>query len=1108
MRKTDIDISDWLRGLGLEEYRTVFAENGVDGEILPEIRGEDLIAMGISAVGHRRKLLSAIERLTATDDDAASQGAERRQMTLMFCDIVGSTRKVVRHDPEDSRKVIQAFTHAVETAAHAREGFVAKFMGDGALVYFGYPKGLENNAEAAVRAGLDTIQALNDLAWPDGAPVEVRVGVATGRVVVGDVIGRGSAREINVIGETAHLASRLLSLAAPGEIVIDARTRRILGDLMTVAPLGMREVKGYDHPIALWTVTGNRAARSRFIALRAGAMSGLVGRSESLATLLTACDRTYAGQGCVVTIRGEAGIGKSRIAHELSSHAVDRGMDVMSWFCSPGETITAYAPVVGHYAMALDAQSYAERRAQLEAALLPVASDPAEVMALFERLLGLPPSSALLQDYSPPRIRRRTIEVILEQIAARARVRPLLLVIEDSHWSDPSTAELAQELARLAASLPLLLLTTYRNDIDDVWPDVAGITRIRLQRLADPDCDAFVRSIAGTFPLSDDRIRAILTRADGVPLFLEELTRAVLDNGGDGGAAGVPDTLQDALMARVDKLGPRRQTIQVAALLGRDFDSDLLARVVGRDSDAVSDVLGAMEVAHIVTRPDGAQEGTYRFQHALIQDILADGLLLSDRADLHRRISVTLLDDLERGLAHPPERVARHLELGGEIVAASGWYTRAGLNAMERFANNEAVRLFDKALELGRRGLAGTALASAELGILGLKGVALTMLYGWSAPPVGEVYRQAYSGWDAAGAGAETFPTAIGLLSYSIVRGDFDDAARMAENALQIAESVQNTEWIMAAEHEFGALLLYRGDIAGGLQHLERCWALYDHDNHHQHMQFTGKNQGLFCLFHLGLAEGTRGNARKARELTAMGIQITPSTPNAFTHTITRMAHPALLSSLHDADATLDFIDAALAIAAEQGFPHMIAQGLCIKGWALCIKGRTEEGLPLLRQGVAMWKGMGAGLRLPQYLGFLGEACLLAGDAAAGLAAVEESIEVAHRTGEVLQLSDALRIKGELMVLSGQPRDACEQVLRDAIAHAESLDAGIYAWRAKARLGQLLAASGRVEEGKALVEAAVARFDAAEMPWDVADARAPLRFPTGEKQDDGRRQHV
>ena len=1089
MLKTKTDIATWLRQLGLEQYLTVFAENGIDSDVLPDLTGEDLIAMGIAAVGHRRKLLSAIERLTSgeaadqPDTPDTPRGAERRQMTLMFCDIVSSTQAISRIDPEESREVIRAFTTAIETAAQAHQGFVAKFMGDGALVYFGYPKGLENNAEAAVRAGLAAIAALADLTWPDGAPVQVRVGVATGRVVVGDVLGSGNAREINVIGETAHLAARLQSLAAPGQVMIEERTRRMLGDLMTVAPLGMKDIKGFSQPVTAWIVTGDRKARSRFIALRAGLMSDLVGRTDSLATLHAACDAARDGRGSIATIRGEPGIGKSRVAHELSDRALGNGMDVMSWFCSPNENITAYAPVIGHYATALDADSDAGRRAQLQAALLPVASDPAEVLALFERLLGLPPSSATLRDYSPPRIRRRTIEAILEQIAARAHDAPLLLVLEDAHWIDPSTAELLQELARQAPDLPLLLLATYRDEIDDLWQDRDGIARIRLQRLGDAECADFVRRIAGAAALTEGQITAILAKSDGVPLFLEELTRAVLDQQGGGTLADVPDTLQDALMARVDRLGGPRQTIQVAALLGRDFDRNLLARVIGRDADAISDVLGAMEEANIVIRPDGGQDGAYRFQHALIQDVLADGLLRSDRAELHRRISGTLLGDLEQGLAHPPERIAWHFEQGGEIMAASGWYTKAGLTGMERFANQEAVRLFDKALDLGRAGLQGKALASAELGISGLKGVALTMLHGWSAPQVGEVYQRAYAAWDAAGAGAETFPTAIGLLSYSIVRGDFDDAFRMAENALKIAESVQNTEWIMAAEHEFGALVLYRGDIALGLQHLERCWALYDHENHHQHMQFTGKNQGLFCLYHLGLAECLLGNATKARSLTATGIEMTPSTPNAFTQCFTRLAHPALLTSLHDADAVLECIDPALAIAAQQGFPHMIAQGLIFKGWALCIKGRTDEGLPVLHQGLAMWGGMGASLRMPHYLGFLAEAYLVAGDAPAGLAAAEDSLQLAARTGEVLQLSDALRIKAELMVLAGQPVAACEHAFRQAIAQAEGLGARIYAWRAQARLGRLLAFTGRPEEGAALLEAAVAQFEAAEMPW-------------------------
>jgi class 3 adenylate cyclase/predicted ATPase len=1094
VQETGFDVKTWLRGLGLEEYCNLFVENGIDGDVIADITGDDLKAMGIVAVGHRRKLLSAIKQLGLGQTAEEKGEVERRQLTLMFCDLVGSTEAMQRIDPEEGRAVLRAFMSAIETAAAAHQGFVAKFMGDGALVYFGYPKALENNAEAAVRTGAAVVAALRGLQWPDGRPMAVRVSVATGRVVIGDLIGQGSAREVSVVGETAHLAARLQALASPGQVVIDDRTRRMLGQLVTVAPLGQKEIKGFDQPVTVWSVTGDRKARSRFIALRAGSMADLVGRDESLAALMSVCDRARAGQGAAVTIRGEPGIGKSRIAHELSDYAVASGMDVMSWFCSPAEAVTSYAPVIGHYAASLDADSEAGRRAQLAGALLPVASDPTEVMALFERLLGLTPSVDLLRDYSSPRIRRRTIEVILEQIAARAREKPLLIVIEDSHWSDPSTAELAGEIAAQARNLPLMVMTTYRDDIDDLWPDVAGISRLRLTPLGEIEGADLVRRIAGETPIDGALVESIVAKADGVPLFVEELTRAVLDGRG-GGLGDVPDTLQDALAARVDRLGAGRRTIQVAALLGRDFDGAQLARVVGRDVVRVSDDLKVMEGAHIVVRPSGAPEGTYRFQHALIQDTLADGLLLVDRSELHRQIAATLIADLEKGSQLPPERVARHFELGGDILSASGWYTRAGLSAMDRFANQEALRLLDKALDLVRRALTGKALASAELGILGLMGVASTMLYGWSAPQVGEIYRRAYSGWDAAGAGAETFPTAIGLLSYSIVRGDFADAGRMAVDALRIAEAVQDKEWIMAVEHEIGALRLYQGEIAEGLKHLERCWALYDHDNHWRHMQFTGKNQGLFCLYHLGLALGTQGQATRARELTALGIRITPTTPNAFTHTITRMAHPALLTSLHDADGVLEHIDTALAIAAEQGFPHMIAQGLCMKGWALSIKGLVADGLPAMIQGVGMWRGMGAGMRLPLYLGLLAEGHLIAGNVAAGLEAADDALRVAARTGEVLQVPDALRIKAELMVLGGAPAAESEDMFRDAIRSAGEMDARIYAWRAEARLGQLLLSTGRGAEGTAMVQNAVRQFEAAGMPWDAADARVPLRRP-------------
>lgn len=1097
-----MDITTWLLEQGLERYQKAFDENGIDADILPHLTTDDLTDMGITSVGHRRKLLRAIEGLRPDDsvvraqrpdtDPESARSAERRQMTLLFCDIASSTEAVSQIDPEESREVISAFVDAVEATASAQRGYVAKFLGDGALVYFGYPAALENNAEAAVRAGLQIISAAKGLKWPDGSPLQVRVGVATGRVVVGDVIGHGSAREVNVVGETAHLASRLQTLANPGQLLIDDRTRRMLGDLMLVETLGLQSLKGFNTPVAVWNVTGPKVSRSRFVALRAGRMTSLLGRDADMTALRAACATACEGQRAVVTIRGEPGIGKSRVAHELSDLALANGMQVMSWFCSPNEVATAFAPIVGHYAAGLDNGHDSARTAQLAAVLLPVNSDAAEVSALFERLLNLPAIGTRLRDYSPPRLRRRTIEVILEQLCARASKTPLLLVVEDYQWIDPSTAELLEALVAQASHWPLLVVTTYRSEIADPWQGVEDVLRVQLDRIDDETCADLVRRVAEPATLTETQTNAIVAKADGVPLFIEELTRAVLDQDGDSVLADVPDTLSDALMARVDRLGGWRHTIQTAALLGRDFDRGLLARVLGRDPDTVTEMLGSMEQANIVSRAEGAHDGLYRFQHALIQDVLADGLLRNVRAEMHRKIASVLVSDLEQGALHSPERVAGHYERGANPMAAMDWYITAGRMAVERFANREAVSHLDKALALSAVAPTTKVRVGAELGISGLKGMALTMMYGWSAPEVGKVYRRAYDLWDVAGGAAETFPTAIGLLSYSIVRGDFGDALKMAENALRIAESVQNIEWIMAAEHEYGALLLYKGDIAGGLTHLERCWDLYDPETHHDHMQYTGKNQGLFCLYHLGLAANMLGHATKARKLTATGIEMTATGHNAFTLCATMLAHPALLASLRDADAVLDHIDPALGLAAQEGFPHMIAQGLCVKGWALCRTGQTDEGLAMLGEGTAMWRGMGAGLRLSHYLGNLAEGHLFAGNVAAGLAAAEDALDVANRTGEFLQVADVLRIKADLMVLAGAPFQACELAYREAIALAERLDTHFYRWRAEARLGKLLLDHGRDAEGTALIQAAIAQFQAAEMPWEVAETRALL----------------
>ncbi len=1089
-----MDVKNWLQDLGLDRYSGTFDENGIDAEILPDLTPDDLTEMGITAVGHRRKLLNAIAELAqaAETQDADAPHVERRQLTLLFCDIVSSTENILQQDPETAREVFSAFAHNVEQAAGREQGYVAKFMGDGALVYFGYPKALENNAEAAVRTGLGILELSQDLTWPDGSPVEVRIGVSTGRVVIGDVIGQGTAKEINVVGDTAHLASRLQSKAEPGQLLIDDRSRRMLGDLMVMDPMGYQELKGFGRPITVWNVTGRKDARSRFVALRAGRMTDMIGRENSLGRLSTACIDTAKGTGGIATIRGEPGIGKSRVVHELTNNALGQDMDVMSWFCSPSEVDTPYAPVVAHYGLSLDAPDDAGKSAQLDLLLVPAQSDAEEVKALFERLLGLPESSDILRDYSPPRLRRRTIEVIVEQLLARAALNPMLLVVEDYHWVDPSTAELLDALAETAKSHALFLVLTYRAEIADPWDAAEDVLRVELQRIDDEACREMVLRVAGNSTITEEQVRAIVAKADGVPLFVEELTRSVLDNDQDSGDGEVPDTLQDALMARIDRLNPMRHTIQTAALLGRDFEMGLLTRVLGVEPRRIDSALAAMEDANIVACVDQSGDRAYRFQHALIQDVLASGLLRKDRAELHLKIASLLEQDMKDGTAmHAPERLAGHFEQGGEPMAAMGWYITAGQQAVGRFANREAVNLLDKAVELSRAAPSPDIQASAQLGIAGLKGVALTMLNGWAAPEVGAVYQEAYDLWAVAGGGFDTFPTAIGLLSYSIVRGEFDSALHMAQNALRIAEAAQNTEWKMAAEAEYAALMMYKGRTGEAEAHMERCLALYDPVHHLGHMQFTGKNQAIFMAVHKAMLAASQGKARQADKIVRQAEADAAKLHNAFSDAFAKLSMPATSLFMHDSGEVLQRIDGALEFANTQGFPHMIAQALAMKGWAIVMEHKDPAGLGLLEQGCAMWRGMGARLRLCHYLALHAEAHAVMGNVEEGLALIQETAEVVDTTGEHLHDSDMLRIKADLLAASGQNPKQVEHTYKLAIAVARKLGTHAYEWRAQAHFGRYMIGVGQTEEGYAQLAAANAHFKDAGMTWAVAEF-APL----------------
>ncbi len=635
-----MDIADWLKGLGLAQYAAAFRENDITEALLPKLTGEDLKDLGVATVGHRRMLLDAIAASTADSkapDVAAGPTpgpepqAERRQLTVMFCDLVGSTALSARLDPEDLRAVIGAYHRCVAKVIGRGGGFVAKYMGDGVLAYFGYPRADEHDAERAVRAALKLVEKVAGLDTVAAAPLQVRVGIATGLVVVGDLVGSGEAQERGVVGETPNLAARLQALAEPGTVVIAPSTRRLTGGLFEYADLGAVELKGLGAPVMATRVLRGSAAESRFEALRGGELTALVGRDEELALLQRRWQQAKAGEGRVVVLIGEPGIGKSRLAQAMLQQPAGEPYTRLRYFCSPHDQASALHPFIIQleHAAGMRREDMPEARLAKLETLLARSSAGAEEIGFIAGLISIPTGDKYrLPDPTPQRRKEKTLEALLAQMTRLAARQPVLMLFEDAHWVDPTSLELLTLTVARASRLPLLLLVTARPEFTPPWPGDAHVTMLPLGRLGRREGMTLVERSAGGKALPAEILEQILARTDGVPLFVEELTKTIIESGllreEDGRYAvdgalpplAIPTTLHDSLMARLDRLAPVREVAQIGAAIGREFSYPLLSAVAQQPDDRLKEALDRLVGSELVFGRGELPEAVYTSSQA------------------------------------------------------------------------------------------------------------------------------------------------------------------------------------------------------------------------------------------------------------------------------------------------------------------------------------------------------------------------------------------------------------------------------------------------------------------------------------------------------------
>jgi class 3 adenylate cyclase/predicted ATPase/ABC-type transport system involved in cytochrome c biogenesis ATPase subunit len=1091
-----MDVGGWLRDLGLGRYEPAFIENAIDSDVLPELTESDLKKLGIP-LGDRKRLIKAIKAITAGSPGAFTTsavggneqsrqagvaGAERRHLTVMICDLVGSTALSARLDPEDMRAVMDAYHAACARIVQAYDGFLGDFRGDGILAYFGYPRAHEDDAERTVRAGLEIIAAVAELETHAAEPLAVRIGIASGVVVIGDLSREGALRKHAVVGDTPNLAARLQALAEPGTIVVAASTRRLLGDLFRLRDLGQHEVKGIAAPVAAWAVEGVSVSESRFEAVRTAGLTRLIGREDELDFLLQRQRLAWRGEGQIVLISGEPGIGKSRLGAALAERIAGEPHTHLRYQCSPYHTNSALRPFIAQLGRAAGFKADdgpEEKLDKLEAILAMDASRVQAAATLFAALLSIPFGARYAPlTLSPTQQRRRTLAALLDQFEGLARRQPILLSFEDAHWADATSLELLDLTVERVRRLPVLALFTFRPEFEPPWVGLPNVGTLTLGRLNRDDVENMVARVVGGRVLPAEVLKQIVAKTDGNPLFVEELTKTVLEAGilvedaegyrleGPLPPFAIPETLQDSLMARLDRLAPVKEIGQIGAAIGRDFSYSLLRALVGRDETALKYGLAQLEQAGLVFRRVEPPEAVYSFKHALVQDAAYENLLKSRRQVLHQRIAQALEREFPETAKTEPELLALHYAAAGLADPAISYWQTAAERALQRSANVEAANHFRQALALLATLPESGQRDERELDLQTRLGATLTTVKGFAAPEVAAAYDRARILCRESQAPAQKFSVLRGLWVYDLVRAEWHAAADLAEEMLALADDQQNIGYELESHRALGMTLLWRGMIVRAREHLEEGRRLYDPEQHRIHAFRYGNDPGIACLVHEAFALWVLGYADQALATSRRAVTLARQLGHPFS------LAQALIYSLFihqcrgEPQVIKKLADEVKTLALEHGFPFWQAEAGIMAGWATAAQGRSREGIVQLRNGVTDFLATGARMDKPRWLSLLAEAYGINNQPDEGLEAVKEALRVVDETKECFFQARLCQLNGDLLLRKGLPdvEAAAQTQFREALAIARRQEAKSWELRAATSLARLWRAQSRRRE--------------------------------------------
>jgi TOMM system kinase/cyclase fusion protein len=1041
-------------------------------------------------------------------------GAERRQLTVLFCDLVDSTVLASQLDPEELREVVQAYQRTCAAVIQRYDGHIAQYLGDGLLVYFGHPQAHEDDAQRAVRAGLGMVEAVGQLNTrlerERGVQLAVRLGAHTGLVVVGDV-GEGPQQEQLALGETPNLAARLQGMAAPNMLVISAATSQLLGGFFACQSLGTPRMKGFAQPIEVYQVRYESTARSRLEAAGGIGLTPLVGREQEIGLLRERWAQVTEGLGQVVLLSGEAGIGKSRLVQVLTEQVAS---EPQAWLtpcqCSPYYQNTALYPMIElleRVALRFEREESPQQKLRkLEGFVVQYGLPLAEAVPLFAALLSLPLST----DYapllvSPEQQKQQTLHALLTVLRRIAAQQPVLFVMEDLHWVDPSTLELLSLLVDQGPTARILALMTFRPDFSPPWTGRAHLTQVTLNRLPRRQAAELTGRVAHGKALPAEVVEQVVAKTDGVPLFVEELTKMVLESGllqereeryeltGPLPPLAIPTTLHDSLMARLDRLAAVKGLAQLGATLGREFFYELLQAVSPWDEDTLRHGLHQLVAAEFLYQRGLPPQATYTFKHALIQDAAYQSLLRSTRQQYHQRIAQVLAERFPETAETQPELLAHHCTEAGLMEQAIPYWQQAGQRAIERSAHVEAISHLSKGLKLLATLPDTPKRRQQELTLQTALGGSLMIIKGFSAPEVERVYTRARTLCRQVGEIPQLFPVLWGLWLFYEVRGELQTARELAEQLLSLAQRQQDPAPLLHAYRAMGQTVFWQGELARARAYLEQGIALYNPQRHRSlafhYSQDPGVGLRMFAahvLWYLGYPDQALEHMQEALTLAR------------------ELSHPLSLASALDHATWLhqyrrerrlaqDQAEADMALCREQGFAFFLADGTIMHGWALAAQGRRAEGMTQMQQGMATLRAIGVGVLLPRDHTMLAEAYGENGQAEEGLRLLAEALTTADYQGMHLWEPELYRVKGELLLRQRVPSaQEAESCFRQALDIARRQEAKALELRAAMSLARLWQHQGKRDEARALLAPIYGWFTEGFDTADLQDAKALL----------------